>query len=285
MIVALTGATGFIGRNIVQKLRQREYRVIIIEKSDFQIPGNSVIETKINGCDILINLAGAPVGRKWTPEIKHEILASRVETTRALADAILKIPDKPSLFISSSAVGIYNSSDAHKEDSTGFSDSYLAKVCQEWEKEAQRTSGTTRLVIFRLGVVLGKNGGALEKLEKIFRVGLGGKLGSGEQAFSFIHMHDLMNAFLYTMDHPEINGIVNLVAPYPSTNREFTDKLGKVFGQPAFFRVPVFALKLAYGEGARVLLDGQRVYPGKLVGSGFRFEFPTIQKCLIDIFS
>jgi uncharacterized protein (TIGR01777 family) len=285
MIAAISGASGFIGRSLVVRLKQEDHSVRILERAHFQPENRKILDDLIDGCDLVINLAGAPVSKKWTPEWKQEILRSRIEPTRMIAGAIESSTRKPSLFISASAIGIYSSDGSHTEESKGFSGSWLAEVCRQWEQAAHVSGSSTRTVIFRTGVVLGKNGGALEKLEKIFSLGLGGKLGSGGQSFSFIHLHDLISAFIFVINNDQISGVVNAVSPYPSTNREFTEKLGRVFGQPAFFRVPAFALKLAYGEGAQVLLEGQRVLPDKLLKAGFRFQFPTIQNALLDIFS
>ncbi len=285
MIAAISGASGFIGRSLAVRLKQEDHSVRILERAHFQRENRNILLDRIDGCDMVINLAGAPVSKKWTPDWKEEILSSRVEPTRMIVEAIESASHKPSLFISASAIGIYSSEGTHTEESSEFSGSYLAEVCRQWEQAANISDRSTRTVIFRTGVVLGKNGGALKKIEKPFSLGLGGKLGSGDQSFSFIHLHDLINAFIFIINNVQVSGIVNAVSPYPSTNREFTEKLGRVFGQPAFFRVPAFALKLAYGEGAQVLLDGQRVLPDKLLKSGFRFQFPTIQNALLDIFS
>lgn len=285
MIAAISGASGFIGRSLAVRLKQEDHTVRILERAHFQPENRNILLDRIDGCDLVINLAGAPVSKKWTPEWKEEILRSRIEPTRKIAEAIESASHKPSLFISASAIGIYSSEGTHTEESIEFSGSFLAEVCRQWEQAANISDRSTRTVIIRTGVVLGKNGGALKKIEKPFSLGLGGILGSGDQSFSFIHLHDLVNAFIFIINNDQVSGVVNAVSPYPSTNREFTEKLGRVFGQPAFFRVPAFALKLAYGEGAQVLLDGQRVLPDKLLKSGFRFQFPTIQNALLEIFS
>ena len=191
---------------------------------------------------------------------------------------------KLSVFISVSAIGIYDSVNSHTESSLAYADSFLAKVCHEWEYEALKSENATRVVIFRLGVVLGKDGGALKKMRFPFSIGLGGKIGSGEQAVSFIHITDLVEAMIFTIENPAIKGIINAVAPYPSCNAEFTDKLGKVFDQPTWLTVPAFAIKMMYGEGAQVILEGQKVLPEKLLQAGFRFKYPTIQNALVEIY-
>jgi uncharacterized protein (TIGR01777 family) len=283
MIVAITGASGFIGRTLVQKIRQRDWTVRVIGRDELNGPSDS-LDALVHGSDILINLAGAPVSKKWTPAWKEEIRNSRIETTRKLSGSVLRATEKPSLLISSSAIGIYSATGRHTESSQSFATGFLASVCQEWEQEARVLADSMRVVIFRTGVVLGKNGGALEKMERPFSMGLGGKIGSGEQHFSFIHLHDLVQALLFTIDNPSIEGVVNAVSPYPVSNREFTDKLAKVFGQSAFLTVPAFVIRMMLGEGAEILLGGQQVVPEKLLSAGFKFQFPTIQNCLVDIF-
>lgn len=285
MIVAISGASGFIGRSLVQKFRQRDWAIRDISRSDIGEAAGTSLEQKIRDSEVVINLAGAPVSRKWTTAYKNEIMESRIRTTTRIAEAINRREERLRVFISASAIGIYDSTGEHTEMSDRFAGSFLAKVCQEWENAALQAIAAERRIILRIGVVLGKNGGALEKLERPFRLGLGGRLGSGEQAFSFIHLHDLLEAVLYIIENENIEGVVNAVSPHPSFNWEFTEKLGKVFGQPAFFVVPAFALKVALGEGAQVLLEGQKVLPEKLLKSGFVFRFPTIQSTLKDIFS
>ena len=284
MIVALSGSTGFIGQALVKKMRQREWTFRIIDRGSFSLPDHAFLKENIEGTDVVINLAGAPIAKKWTEAYKREILDSRINSTRKIADAINNAHLKPSVFISASAIGIYDSVNTHTESSLAFADSYLAMVCREWEQEALNTKASTRLVIFRNGLVLGPDGGALKKMHFPFSIGLGGKIGNGTQAVSFIHLTDLVEAMFFAIENPSVCSIVNAVAPYPSTNAEFTDKLGKVLGQPTWLTVPAFALKMIYGEGAQVLLEGQKVLPEKLEQAGFRFKYPTIQNALKQIY-
>jgi uncharacterized protein (TIGR01777 family) len=285
MNVTICGASGFIGTALLKRFRGFGWDVRIIDRLSLALPLAELIETKLSGADVVINLAGTPVAGKWTPERKKSIYDSRILTTRHIVAAINQAPSPPpALFISASAVGIYSSEGTHDEQSTGYASTFLADVCKDWEKEASAIQSATRLVILRLGVVLGRNGGALVKMEKPFRLGTGGKLGNGEQAVSFIHINDLVDAVIFLIENTAIHGIVNAVSPYPSTNYEFTDKLGKVLQQPTWFTVPAFALKMIYGEGAQVLLEGQRVIPGALQHAGFRFQFPTIQNTLVDLY-
>lgn len=284
MVIALSGSTGFVGREIVRKAVESGWTVNRILRQDFALPDREFGQQKINGVDVVINLAGTPVSGKWTPEYKREIMESRVATTRKITQAIITSENPPPLFISASAVGIYDAANTHTESSTAFADSYLATVCKNWEAEALPATGATRLVILRLGMVLGKNGGALEKMYRPFSIGLGGRIGNGRQPVSFIHIADLTEAILFIIGNTAVTGVVNAVTPYPTDNAEFSDKLGKVLGQPAFLTIPAFAVKMMYGEGAQILLEGQRVLPEKLEKAGFRFKYPTIQNALFQIY-
>jgi uncharacterized protein len=284
MIVALSGSTGFVGQALIMEMRKKGWTIRVIDRGSFNLSDQEFLEQKTEGADVIINLAGSPVTRKWTPAWKQEISDSRVKTTRKISDAINRAQNKPSVFISASAIGIYDSVTTHTETSQAFADSFLATVCHNWEHEARKSEKAARVVIFRLGVVLGANGGALGKMHFPFSIGLGGKTGSGKQAVSFIHISDLVEAIIFAIENSSIRGIVNAVSPYPCDNAEFTDKLGKVLDQPAWLMIPSFVLKLMYGEGAQVLLEGQRVLPEKLLQAGFRFKYPTIQNALVQIY-
>ena len=284
MIIALSGSSGFIGQAFIKKIRKKGWTIKEINRDSFSMSDEKFLEEKIEGTDVVINLAGAPVTRKWTPEYKQEILDSRVNTTRKISSAINMAQQKPSVFISTSAVGIYDSAHSHTESSSLYAGSFLARTCSEWEHEAMSADSSARVVIFRIGVVLGPDGGALEKMYKPFSIGLGGKIGTGEQPVSFIHLDDLIDALIFTIETPSIRGIVNAVSPYPSFNSEFSEILGKVLGQPVWLTIPAFAMKMIYGEGAQVLLEGQKVLPEKLLQAGFRFKYPTIQNALVQIY-
>jgi len=284
MIVALSGSTGFIGQALLKKIRELGWMVKIIDRDSFNLSDDEFAAQKTEGVDVVINLAGAPISKKWTPAYKEEIIKSRVDTTRKISNAINSSQNKPSVFISVSAIGIYDQVNIHTESSLAFADSFLANVCRSWEHEALRSGNNTRVVIFRQGVVLGENGGALAKMKFPFSIGLGGKLGNGKQSLSFIHIDDLVEAMIFAIENQTISGIVNAVSPYPTTNAEFTEKFGKVFGQPAWFTIPAAALKWKFGEGAQAMLEGQKVLPEKLLEAGFKFKYPTIQNALVQIY-
>jgi uncharacterized protein len=284
MQISMSGATGFIGGMLRNRLMEKGYSVIIITRESLKLNDKEFLEKTIEGSDVVINLAGAPILKRWSENYKKEIYDSRIITTRKIALAINHASRKPMVFISGSAIGIYDSTETHTEESQCFAADFMGKVCKDWEHEALETKGSTRVVIFRTGVVLGKNGGALESMYTPFRHGLGGIIGNGKQPFSWIALSDLINAFIFTIENESVSGIVNAVAPNPVTNSYFTKIFGKVLNQPAVMRIPEIALKMIYGEGSLALTSGQRVLPEKLIKAGFIFRFPTIEKTLMDLY-
>jgi len=284
MIVAISGASGFIGQALKKQIRTRGWDIRVIDRDSFALPDKKFGERFIEGTDVIINLAGVPISKKWTGSYKEEIRESRISTTRKIAGNIIAVDKKPDLFISQSAIGIYDSTHIHNESSTFLADGFLATLCKDWEDAASGAQHATRLVIFRTGLVFGEGGGFLEKLYFPFSIGLGGKVGDGDQTISFIHLDDLVNAYLFAIEHPSVSGIVNAVSPFPTTNAEFTDKFGKVLNQPAWLTIPKFILKMKLGEGASMLLEGQHVLPEKLEQAGFRFTYPTVQNALVKIY-
>ncbi|HPS63785.1 MAG TPA: TIGR01777 family oxidoreductase [Bacteroidales bacterium] len=284
MIAAISGAGGFIGRALTRSFREKGWTVRTIDRESFTLPDPAFTEQKIESADVVINLAGAPVSKRWNNRYKEEILRSRVQTTRKIIGAIEHSVGKPGLFICASAVGIYDSRETHTEESQSFASTYLSYVCQQWESEAIRAATSCRVVTARLGVVLGKEGGALKSMYFPFSIGLGGKIGNGRQAVSFIHLDDLVDAFHFLIETPAMKGPVNLVSPYPTDNTEFTETLSKVLRQPAWLTIPGILIKTIFGEGAKVLLDGQRAVPAKLTDAGFQFRHPTIRNAMVAIY-
>ena len=284
MNVTISGSSGFIGSAISRALKTKGWQVKKINRASLLISTDLFLKEFIEGADVIINLAGAPVQKRWTTSYKKEIVSSRVETTLKIADAMNKAEKKTSLMISASAVGIYDSFHHHDEESSSLGEDFLAEVCRKWEDAARRTEKQTRLVVLRIGVVLGKEGGMLKKVAPLFRIGLGGKIGNGAQMMSWIHLSDLLRMVNFIIEHPAIEGVVNAVSPEPVSNQVFTQALGKVLGQPTFFTVPPLALKLMVGETAGMMLSGQTVIPQKLLENGFEFEFPSIGKALKDIY-
>jgi uncharacterized protein len=233
----------------------------------------------------VINLAGATIGKRWTKEYKEEIYHSRIDTTAKIVRAIHATSDKPSLFISTSATGIYAASGTHSENSSLLAVDFLGKLTKDWEKKASEAADSTRVVILRTGIVMGKSGGMLKSIYPLFRRGLGGIVGSGQQYISWIHITDLVGIYQYIIGNKDISGIINAVAPSPVTNQYFTKTLGNLLNQPTRVHVPYFALKLLYGEAADVLVAGQYAIPERLLNYGYEFRFPTIEEALSDIYS
>ena len=284
MIVTLGGSSGFVGRALQKKIREKGWTLRNVSREDFSLSDEEFSAKIVEGADAVINLAGAPISKKWNETWKKEILDSRRLTTGKFVRAMATAKVRPVVFINASATGIYDSIGTHTETSAAFSDSFLGRVCREWETEALSAESFTRVVLMRTGMVLGKNGGALEKMYFPFSIGIGGKIGNGRQIISFIHLEDLVNVYLFALETPSLTGVVNAVSPFPVTNAEFTDTLGKVLNQPTWMTIPAFALKLLYGEGAQILLEGQKVLPEKLESAGFRFLFPTIRNSLVQIY-
>jgi len=285
MKIAISGSTGFIGKELSDFLLQSGNELIVISRGDFA-GGSNQLAKVINSADVIINLAGASVLRKWSDINKQLILSSRVETTQLLVKAVqMNLPgNSPKIFINASAIGIYKNSGIHDEFSRSFGNDFLAKVCKAWEAETDPLKKTkVRLCILRSGVVLGPTGGTLAKLLPLFKFGLGGKLGTGEQPFSFIHIVDFCRAVEHLIAREKSSGLYNLVSPSPTTNGLFTKALSDNFHFPAWLTVPRFALKLIYGEASGMLVEGVTVKPARLLDEGFKFMFPDISSALTDL--
>ena len=284
MKIALLGASGFIGRYLKRALRAADHDLTFILREGFNKPVTDFCAEYIDYHDVVINLCGAPLSKRWNETYKQELLDSRILTTRKITEAILYASNPPKTFINASSVGIYNDEKTQTEDSQAFADNFLGKLCQAWESEAMKANEKCRVVILRIGLVLAKDEGTLKKMMPPFRSGIGATVGNGNQGVSWIHIDDLTEIFLFVINHPEIQGILNAVGENPTDNFHFSEMLGKMYGQPVYFSIPRFALKLIYGEGAQVLIDGQRVIPEKLLKSGFQFQHPTLTKALVDLY-
>jgi uncharacterized protein (TIGR01777 family) len=232
----------------------------------------------------VIHLAGEPVAQRWNDAVKGRIRGSRVIGTRNLVQAISKLPQRPSALICASAIGYYGSrGDDMLPEEAGPGSDFLAQTCVEWEKEAIAAGQYgLRVVRVRIGVVLDARGGALKRMLPPFKMGVGGKIGSGKQWMSWVHLDDLAGLFRFALEN-SISGPINGVAPYPVTNADFTKALAAAVHRPAIFPVPPFALKLMFGEMADVLLASQRVQPRQAETAGFRFKFPQLQPALADL--
>ena len=296
MKIFITGGTGFVGRDLVSRLLGEGHTVTVLsrsEKASDRLPGGTSIvlgdsteagawQDSVKGQDCIINLAGTSIFSRWTPETKELIRESRISTTRNIVDAIEPARGEDVVLFSTSAVGYYGfHGDEELTEESPPGDDFLARVAVEWENEAQRAAEKgVRVVITRFGIVLGEKGGALGQMMSIFRKYVGGPLGRGKQWFSWIHMGDLVGAFVFLMARPEITGPVNLTSPNPVRNEELAKAIGKAMHRPSFLPTPGFMLKLVLGEFGSILLEGQRVIPRKLLDSGYVFIYPEIEEAL-----
>ena len=291
MKILLTGGTGFIGRLLRKELILAGYELFILTRAKKEnkerlnyISWNwhnpSDLSELINQVDVVINLAGESIAKnKWTKEQKEILYKSRIETTRLIVNGINNSTKKPKKLISASAVGIYGNRFDEKitEDSsqgTGF----LANVCSDWEVEAKKAK--TNVVILRIGIVLGKGGGALEKMLLPFKMFLGGPLGSGKQWMPWIALDDVVRLIKFAIEKENITGILNVTSPNPVTNKEFSNILGKVLQRPSFMPVPSLALKMLLGEMSDLLITGQRVIPERALELGYKFKYFELEDAL-----
>jgi uncharacterized protein (TIGR01777 family) len=243
-------------------------------------------QEKIVGHDIVINLAGASIFRRWNKENKKAIYQSRILSTRNIVDAINKHADRKIVLLNGSAVGFYGfREDEELDESSLPGNDFLATVVKDWEAEALKSEGEgNRVVLCRIGVILGKDGGALSRMLSVFKWGIGSPLGSGKQWFSWICLPDLVNIFLYLMQDKTISGPVNCTSPNPVTNREMTTSLGKALHRPVFLPpVPAFVLNAVLGEFSEVFVRGQKVIPARLIAKGFVFQYPEIESAFASL--
>lgn len=284
MRITISGSSGLIGQELIETYTDKGWTFNVINRDSLQMSDSEFLEKKIEGADAVINLAGAPILIRWNDPSRKEIYDSRIETTRRIANAINQAKIKPRVFISNSAIGIYDTVNTHTEESRGFATGFLGTLCRDWEAEAMKAAGSTRVVVLRTGVVLSSKGGALKKAYGPFSFGLGGVIGTGDQAFSWVHIRDLVHIYQAVLGNDNFSGVVNAVSPTPTTNYHFTKTFGKVINQITVFRIPASVLKLIYGNAASTLIEGQNVVPEKLLKSGFTFEFPTIEKALLNLY-
>jgi len=284
--IAVTGASGLIGTALVGHLKseghtvQRLVRRAVVAPDEIQWdPKSGYVDIEsLRGVDAVIHLAGVGVGdKRWSKKYKSEILNSRLLGTTAIANAVAEV--KPQLFISASALGWYGESGNRAVvESDRAGDDFLAAVCREWEGAADLAAGV-RTVKIRTGLVLDPTGGALGKMLPLFRLGLGGKLGSGKQWWSWITLHDVIRAITFILEKP-ISGPVNLTSPNPVTNQEFTAALARAMHRPALFPAPAIALKIALGGFSSEILGSKKVIPQSLTEAGFTWDYPHISSAL-----
>ena len=290
--VAITGASGLIGRALLARLRSKGRRVRRLVRSARADASDDIVwdpmrgvlnPRDLEGAEAVVHLAGEPIAQRWTGSPREAIRESRVRGTELLARAIATLERKPSVLLSGSAVGFYGDrgDEAVDEESASGTD-FLAGVAREWETATAAAKGAgVRVVLLRTGIVLSPQGGALERLLPPFRLGIGGPIGTGRQWMSWIALDDHVDAMEHAMATTGLHGPVNLVSPNPVTNAEFAATLGRALGRPALVPVPSFALELLYGEMARAtILAGQRVLPRALLRAGFEFAHPTLEEAL-----
>jgi len=297
MNILITGGTGFTGSYLRTLLLQQGHILTIVTRhpADYEnetaqnqrfVSWDDDLTAEMERADVVINLAGASIfGQRWTEQVKNKIYSSRIDCTNALVDAIRHADQKPDVMISASGSDYYgDSGDQILDESAEAGNSFLSKVCIDWEKAAQPVSDMgVRLAIPRISVVLEEDGGALQQMLPPFKLFVGGPIGSGEQYFSWIHMHDWCRAILFVIDQEDFSGPFNLSSPNPVTMNEFADELAEQLHRPSLFRVPEFALNLILGEAANPIITSKRLQPKKLQQFGFEFRFAHLHEALGDI--
>ena len=299
MKVAITGGSGFVGKEITNQLIENGHEVFILTRSSK--PSNDLVhmvkwlgegdkpEELLNGVDAWINLAGASINEgRWTEEQKQKIYDSRMKATDEVLRIFEAVSKKPTVLINASAIGIYPPSEqaTYTEQSSSRGSDFLAETVEEWEKKAfQAEQYRTRVACGRFGIILGKNEGALPLMALPYKMGIGGKVGSGNQWVSWVHVSDVAKAILYAIDNDDFKGPFNVTSPDPKQMNEFGKILGQILNRPHWIPVPSFALKLALGDKSQLVLEGQRVMPDKLLTHGFKFTYPDLQQALKNIYA
>ena len=291
--VLVSGSSGLIGTALLPALRSSDYEVTCLVRGAASgsgrigwDPARPLAPESVSGFDTVIHLAGESIVGRWTDAKKRRILESRVQGTRNLGEALAAAPQRPRLLISASAIGYYGDrgDETLREDSPSGS-GFLPEVCREWEAAAEPAAKAgIRTVQMRFGLVLSPSGGALQKMLPPFRMGVGGNMGNGRQWWSWVDIVDLVGAIQHVIKTDTLRGPVNVVAPTPARNADFTRTLASVLSRPAIFPMPAFAARLVFGQmGDELLLASQRVQPARLMASGYVFQKPDLKKSLEDI--
>lgn len=270
MKVAISGASGFVGSHIKKIFPDS----ITIQRED----SVDVILEKLEGVDVVINLAGAPIIKRWSTSYKRVLKQSRIDTTKKLVAAINQ--SKVKHFISTSAIGAYPDNGVYNETYSDYAEDFLGELTKEWEAEANKCIKPTTII--RFGIILGKDGGALKEMLLPFKLGVGGTIGNGKMMMSWIDIEDLMRLYQYIVEH-KLTGLFNAVAPNPVTNTLFTKTLGKVLHRLTIFPIPKLVLKCIFSEGATVLTGSKEIYPKAALDAGFAFKYPTIEDSLTHL--
>lgn len=292
MKILITGGTGFIGRHLCQQLLANQHELTVLSRSAKAQPGLKMVQSlgalpATEAFDAVINLAGEPIAdKRWSDAQKNKIVASRIETTEAVLAFISKAAAKPRVLINGSAIGFYGvgMSDHVVTEAGDFDESFSSQLCQVWEAAARQAETLgVRTCLLRIGIVLGQ-GGALGKMLLPFKLGLGGKIGSGKQWMPWIHMDDMVAIILRCLDDEAMSGAVNCTAPNPVRNETFTKALGNALGRPALLPMPGFVVSLLMGEmGEELLLAGKKVVPAKLQAANFDFRYGDVNEALRDV--
>ena len=289
MKILITGASGLIGKALQNSFAEKGHDLLLagrrepraVNQIQWTIESGFADPRRLEGIDAFIHLAGENISAlRWTDEKKRAIRDSRVLGTRSVVDAIGNLKQKPKVFIAGSATGYYGDrGDEVMTENDGPGDTFLSEVCKAWEAESRRAEYLgIRSVLLRTGIVLSKDGGALAEMLTPFKLGVGGVVGSGRQWMSWISLEDVVGAINFALENDELSGPINIVAPNPVTNKEFTRTLGEVIHRPTILPLPQFAVKLAFGEmGDALLLDSTRVAPERLTNSGFKFKFEKLK--------
>jgi uncharacterized protein (TIGR01777 family) len=280
--IVIAGAGGFVGSNLKNRLVLSGHEIVSLSGKELNGSVEGIF-LKLKNAEVVINLAGASILRRWTEKNRKLIYNSRIETTRKLCNVISLIERKPRLFIQASAIGIYIIEGSHSESSVELSDDFLGKVCKDWENEAKAIVNYSELTIFRFGVILARKGGSFPRMILPFRLFLGGTIAGGNQLLSWVHIEDVLNVFLFVINNPGGYGVINVCSPNPITNAAFSKAASAIYKRPAFFNIPQFLLRMIYGEAAELVTRGQYVIPEKLVKAGFSFEYPDITAALKEL--
>lgn len=284
MIIGITGGTGFIGQAVQRAAQERGDKVVLFSRrsGEGRRKFSFTEPLDVSGCEGLVHLAGESIVGLWTQAKRRRILESRVEGTRRLVEGIAVAAVKPSVLVSASAIGFYGDTGDHiADEETPVGEGFLAEVTQAWEAEAVKAEQYgVRVVLLRIGFVLGRHGGAMAMIAPLFRAGLGGRLGSGRQWMSCIEVEDLASMVLESLYRNTIRGAMNAVVPEPVTNAEFTRIIARAIRRPAILPAPGFALRLMLGNLSHLLLDSQRIVPNKFQKEGFSYRFSTVREAL-----